>query len=294
MTHPRLLILSLTASILFGCATSAPPGSGPAPLSQKPRVIVTTDPELDDSNSLVRYLLYSTDFRTEGLIYASSGFHWRGDGEGTTWFVEGREYTRFGLDLCPCESWRWADDERFIHDAVERYEMVYDNLRVHHPDYPSPQELKSKIRVGNVEFDGDVSDDSPGSDFIKAHLLDDGHEPLYLLAWGGQSTIARALKSIQDEYQGTSDWAAIRAKVSRKAVIQAFGDQDDTYAGYIQPNWPEIEYRDMANATYGYGARGAVLPPDREYLSAGWTKENVSSRGPLGAFYRVWGDGPPS
>src|ERR1700752_4691672 len=29
----------------------------------KPRVVVTTDPELDDSNSLLRYLLYSTDFR---------------------------------------------------------------------------------------------------------------------------------------------------------------------------------------------------------------------------------------
>src|SRR5437667_2433336 len=45
---------------------------------EKPRVVVTTDPELDDANSLIRYLLYSTDFRTEGLIYASSGFHWKG------------------------------------------------------------------------------------------------------------------------------------------------------------------------------------------------------------------------
>ena len=50
--------------------------------AQKPRVVVTTDPELDDSNSLVRYLLFSTDFRTEGLIYASSQFHWKGDGTG--------------------------------------------------------------------------------------------------------------------------------------------------------------------------------------------------------------------
>jgi hypothetical protein len=34
----------------------------------RPRTIVTTDPELDDSNSLVRYLLYSADLQTEGLI----------------------------------------------------------------------------------------------------------------------------------------------------------------------------------------------------------------------------------
>jgi hypothetical protein len=66
---------------------------------QKPRVVVTTDPELDDSNSLIRYLLYATDFRTEGLVYASSQFHWKGDGSGKTWAVPNREYFRFGLDL---------------------------------------------------------------------------------------------------------------------------------------------------------------------------------------------------
>jgi hypothetical protein len=37
----------------------------------RPRTIVTTDPELDDSNSLVRFLLYSNEIETEGLIYAS-------------------------------------------------------------------------------------------------------------------------------------------------------------------------------------------------------------------------------
>jgi hypothetical protein len=34
----------------------------------RPRAIVTTDPELDDSNSLVRFLLYSSEVETEGLI----------------------------------------------------------------------------------------------------------------------------------------------------------------------------------------------------------------------------------
>ena len=74
------------------------------PAGEKPRVVITADPELDDSNSLVRYLLYATDFRTEGLIYASSQFHWKGDGKGTEFFVPGREYDRFGLKLCPCKS----------------------------------------------------------------------------------------------------------------------------------------------------------------------------------------------
>ncbi len=287
------LTLALVVVPLGGCAAGSlqRDGGTAATAAQKPRVVVTTDPELDDSNSLIRYLLYSTDFRTEGLIYASSGFHWKGDGKGTNWYVAGREYTRFGLDLCPCESWRWAADERFIDDAVETYEQVYPNLKVHHPDYPTPADLKSKIHWGNVEFDGDISRNSPGSDLIKRLLLDQDDVPLYLLAWGGQSTIARALKSIQDEYAGTPEWPAIRDIVSRKAIIQAFGDQDDTYANYIRPNWPEIEFRDMSSATYGYFARDALLPQDRLYLSASWLRENVTSRGPLGAFYRVWGDG---
>ena len=56
----------------------------------KPRIVITTDPELDDSNSLVRFLLYSTDFDIEGLVYAGSGFHWKGDGKGTKWYVPGQ------------------------------------------------------------------------------------------------------------------------------------------------------------------------------------------------------------
>lgn len=293
MKHARHVAPLLFAAMLCGCSTAA---LGLANLAEaqetdRPRVVVTTDPELDDLNSLIRYLLYSNEFQTEGLIYASSGFHWKGDGQGTEWYVPGREYTRFGLDLCPCESWRWAEGERFIHDAVETYEQVYENLKIHGPNYPSPAELKSKILVGNVEFDGDISKDSPGSDHIESLLLDDEGGLLFLLAWGGQSTIARALKSIKDQYEGTAEWPSIRSKVSRKAIIQAFGDQDDTYANYIKPNWPEIKFRDMANTTYGYLARRAVLPQDQNYLSAAWMEENVSSRGPLGALYRVWGDG---
>src|SRR5690348_5620376 len=144
MAYLRHLTLVMLGATLGSCA-AGPPGPGsrtPAPGSSKPRVVVTTDPELDDSSSLVRYLLYSTDFRTEGLIYASSQFHWKGDGTGKKWFVPGREYTRFGLNLCPCESWRWAPGERFIDDDVDIYERVYPNLRIHHADYPTPAELR--------------------------------------------------------------------------------------------------------------------------------------------------------
>src|SRR6201999_1528701 len=84
----------------------------------RPRIVITADPELDDNNSLIRFLLFSCDLDVEGLIYASSGFHWKGDGKGTKWYVQGREYARFGLDTCPCTSWRWSPNERFIDDVV--------------------------------------------------------------------------------------------------------------------------------------------------------------------------------
>ena len=259
----------------------------------KPRVVVTTDPELDDANSLIRYLLYSTDFRTEGIIYASSGFHWKGDGTGRKVSVPNREYSRFGLNLCPCASWRWAPDERFIDLAVDTYERVYPNLRVHNPSYPTPAELRSKIRWGNVEFDGDISRDTPGSDLIKTLLLDDDPDPIYLLAWGGQSTIARALKSIQEQYQNTPQWPAIQQRVSRKAILSTSGDQDDTYATYIRPNWPEIRSLaiGMGGVGLAYGAGASASLENAVYYGAEWTRANISSRGPFGALYRVWGDG---
>jgi hypothetical protein len=258
----------------------------------RPRIVVTADPELDDNNSLIRLLLNSCDLDIEGLIYASSGFHWKGDGKGTKWYVPGREYARFGLDTCPCTSWRWAENERFIDDAVEAYEKVYVNLKVHNPRYPLPSLLKSKIRYGNIEFDGDISKNSPGSELIRSLILDDQPGRLFITAWGGQSTIARALKSIQEEYENTTQWESIKKKISRKVVLLPSGDQDDTYAKYIKPNWPDIEYRQfMAGPNYSYGAQMRAKQEDSIYLTAGWTKENVSDRGPLGAAYRVWGDG---
>ena len=258
----------------------------------QPRIVITADPELDDNNSLIRFLLYSSDVHVEGLIYASSGYHWKGDGKGTKWYVPGREYARFGLDKCPCESWRWAKDERFIHEAVEAYEKVYANLKLHNPNYPNPEDLKSKIRYGNIEFDGDISKDSPGSDLIKSLMLDDKPGQLFITAWGGQSTIARALKSIQEQYEYTTEWEKIKNKILRKVVLLPSGDQDDTYAKYIKPNWKGIEYRQFSGGpNYGYGAQISAKPENAIYLNASWTKQNVTSRGPLGSMYRVWGDG---
>lgn len=258
----------------------------------KPRIIITADPELDDNNSLIRFMMYSAELDIEGLIYASSQFHWKGDGKGTRWFVPGREYDRFKMNVCPCTSWRWAEGERFIHDIVEAYEKSYPNLKIHNSGYPSPEYLKSKIRYGNIEFDGDYSKDTPGSALIKATILDNEPGKLFITAWGGASTIVRALKSIQDQYEMTTQWESIKDKINRKVVLLPSGDQDNTIATYITPNWPGIEQRSFRESpSYGYGAQIRANEVNAHLLTPAWMKANITDRGPLGALYRVWGDG---
>src|SRR5687767_11106947 len=136
----RNLLVSLAALFVAACATQ-PVALQSAATASKPRVVVTTDPELDDANSLLRYLLYSADFETEGLVYASSGVHWKGDGA-TLVTKPPPEAARRNLNPCPCRSWRWAEGERFIDDAVEAYAKAYPNLKAHDAGYPSPAELK--------------------------------------------------------------------------------------------------------------------------------------------------------
>ena len=100
----------------------------------KARVLVTCDPELDDNNSMIRFLLFATDFDIEGIVLTSSRFHWKGDGKGTTQFIPGSEYDNAGLG--PQTEWRWKDD--VLDKLLDAYEEVYPNLIVHDSRYPSP------------------------------------------------------------------------------------------------------------------------------------------------------------
>ncbi|WP_105566593.1 DUF1593 domain-containing protein [Microbacterium halophytorum] len=240
-----------------------------------PRTVITTDPELDDLNSMLRMLLYSNDLNIAGLVYSASQHHYAGDPERGV------------------EPHRWpAPDARFhIDDAVDQYEKVYPNLAAHDSGYPAPDELRALVRWGNVSDVGAMSVDTEGSDHIKRILLDDEPGQVFLQAWGGANTIARALKSIQEEYEGTDDWDAIHEKVSNKAVLTSWGQQDTTFVDYIRPNWPELEHREVSTSIWGYGARSSALPEWQKYLEPDWMKTNISDVGPIGDAYRVWGDG---
>ena len=122
MKTSRIIISAIAAVSLFVSCESQKDG-----VYVKPRVIVTCDPELDDNNSLIRYVLHANDFQTEAIVYNASRFHWRGDGKGTTQFIPGSEYANMGLG--PQTSWRYKWDERFIDDIIEAYGQCYENLR---------------------------------------------------------------------------------------------------------------------------------------------------------------------
>lgn len=279
----------LTAAILLVTSTASAQTTQLQNKNFKPRVIVTTDPELDDNNSLIRYLLFSSDFQTEGLIYASSKFHWKGDGHGTRQFIKDSEYDKAGLG--PQTSWRWDPAERFIDADVDAYELCYPNLVRHDPDYPTPAELRSKIRWGNVEFEGDYTTDSPGSDLIKRVILDDKPGRVFLQTWGGASTVAAALRAIEDEYKGTAQWNVIQKKVNEKCVLCMSGDQDGSYPKYIAKAWPDIPKMGTSNfAPLVYNGQNMVQKEYAFYLQPKWVSENLRI-GPFGSRQRVWGDG---
>ena len=203
----------------------------------KTRTIVTTDGELDDVDSFIRMLLYANEYNVEGLIISSSQWHYKGDGKGTK-FISEMKMTK---DLYGERTeLRWPG-EQWIYDLVDAYGKVYPNLKLHSSDYPTAEHLRSLIRIGNIDFEGEMEKNTEGSDFIKAKLLDDNMQPLYLQVWGGTNTIARALKSIEDEYKNTDKWQAIYKKVCQKAIIYAILDQDATYRKYISINWKDIK-----------------------------------------------------
>lgn len=287
-----VLGLAVLASDPTGALTAPTPVPFETPAAARPRIVVTTDPELDDANSMIRYLLYASDYRTVGLVYASSAVHWSGDMKGTRFAHADREYSKPGAVTCPCTSYRWPTGQLHIDRAIDAYAKVYDNLKMHDANYPTPDYLRSIMRWGNTEFEGDISHDTAGSDLIRALLLDGEATPVYLLAWGGESTIARALKSIEEEFGNSSDWPAIKARVSAKAVIVPSGHQDDTYVDYIRPVWPQVRYLERADGVpVGYGAQSQVSVGDAAYYSTAWIRTHVLERGPMGALYRVWGDG---
>ena len=155
----------------------------------------------------IHFLLRSCDFNVSGIVYATVATIGRAM-DGWTPSCDREQHVHQGFWL----QRQLALGEGFIENAVDAYARCYDNLKVHHPDYPNPTYLKSIIRYGNIYFEGDYSKIRHQSNLIKQCILDDVPGKLYVTVWGGASTVARALKSIEEQYRNDSDWKQMKDK----------------------------------------------------------------------------------
>ncbi|MHA8051420.1 DUF1593 domain-containing protein [Aquirufa sp. ROCK-SH2] len=255
-----------------------------------PRTIVTTDGEIDDVDTFIRMLLYSNEYKVEGLVYSSSMWHYKGDDKGTL-FTSEMEMTKkmYGAKT----SLRWPGTH-WIQDLLQAYTQVYPNLILHQKNFPTPEYLKSLVKVGNIDFEGEMSKVTEGSEWIKNKLLDNNPTPIYLQAWGGTNTIARALKSIEEKYSGQPNWEEIQQKISKKAIIYTVMDQDATYKNYIGIHWPNIKVFYNANqfASFAYPWKRIMPKEAQAYFEGKYMGDNIIlGHGPLLKMYYSYGDG---
>ncbi len=286
----KAVLLAVTVGITMTYGAQGVASDAVQTQQHKARTVVTTDGEIDDMDSFLRFLLYTNEMNVDGIIYSSSQWHYKGDGKGTKFISEmplTRDWYGEKTDL------RWCGTE-WIQSFIGKYREIYPNLLKHDKNYPAPEALLAKVKIGNIDFEGEMDKDTEGSDHIKNVLLDAGTEPVYLQVWGGTNTIARALKSIEDEYKNTPEWDAIYAKVVKKAVIYAILDQDATYQKYIAKNWPDIQvlYNSAQFWCFAYDWPKTVPEELKPYLQGKWMAKNIKyGHGPLMDEYMVWGDG---
>lgn len=229
--------------------------------SQRPRVIVTTDGEEDDRCSMVRFLLTSNEFEVEGIVNSSSQFHWVG-GKG----------------------WNAFHPVSWVKDYIDLYSQVYDNLRLHDPNYPSPSYLLSKWKIGNISASGEDELRTEGAEWIAKILLDDSDSrPIWIQAWGGCNTISRALKIIQQDHPSKMK------EVAAKVRLFLIWEQDKTYQNYIRPNWEHFNIPTIISDQFdcmAYIWRKVLPDTTKTYFEADWIKSHIlSGKGPLCAAY---------
>lgn len=223
------------------------------PGNDKPRVIVTTDGEIDDKTSFIRFLMYCNEWETEGLIYGNS--KWQKHGHGTTWMQE----------------------------IIDEWAKVRDNILKHQEGYPTPDELKAVCYAGNMDVNH-LHDtgliDTEGARHIIRVLLDKDTRPVWVQAWGGTNTIAQAISILIRDYPTEYVEYAFA-----KLRIYAIADQDNTSA-WIRENYPEIFYIQCTQFTaLNYQHKGHPYS-QHEIFSEEWTSQNVKQdHGPLGAMY---------
>jgi hypothetical protein len=275
MRRLRRCLLATALAVTLPLGFSAP-AQAHGRSSDKPRIIVTQDGEVDDMDSFIRLLYYANEFDLAGIVYSSSRYHWAGDG-----------------GVAP---YRWTGTA-WVNQYIDLYAKLYPNLRKHADGYPTPAKLRSLYKIGNVSNVSEMTQVTEGSEWIRKKILDDDPGPLYVQAWGGLNTTARALKSIQEQYEGTASWPRLQRRISQKVVIYNILNQDATLDGYIKPNWPDLKIIDNQSQFWSFAYLWTrQVPADYQYaLKAPYMEKNfLTGHGKLLEQYRTYRDGKPT
>lgn len=247
----------------------------PAPnQSSKARTVITTDGEVDDMNSVIRFLLYANEMDLEGVVLTSSMYHYAGDKQA-------------GI-----KPFRWTGTQ-WVSDMTDAYEEIYPNLSQQAEGYPTPDYIRSVTKIGNISDKGEMKKVTEGSTFLEQLFLDDDERNLYVQTWGGTNTTARALQSIEEKYKDTAEWADIQKKVSDKLVLYIILDQDDSYNNYIAKKWPNIRIiNDQSNFWHFAYAWKMHTDKVNDKLQGAWNVEHIQKdHGTLLDMYALMGDG---
>jgi hypothetical protein len=260
----------IVAGFLAGGALATAEDRAPSlvdPFVARPRVVVMTDiaNEPDDQMSLVRFLLYSNEWDTEGLVAVTS-----------TWM---RARVRPDAILSVLDAWA----------------KVQPNLLKHAPGFPTAAALRAVVVPGPPGYGMAAAGEgrtSPGAELILRASEKDDPRPLWVLAWGGTNTLAQALLTAR----ATRTPAQVEAIVS-KLRVYAISDQDDA-GPWLRREFPGLRYVATASTQNGeeyYFATWTGISGDRFYRNCPgadfttftdeWVNAHIRSKGPLGALY---------
>jgi hypothetical protein len=237
---------------------------------EKPRVFVLTDieNEPDDAMSMVRFLVYANQYDIEGLA-ATTSIHQKNQ----------------------VATWR-------IHEIVEAYSKVQDNLERHESGFPTGEYVKSCICEGLPEYGIQAvgeGKDSPASELLIKAVDKNDSRPLWVTVWGGPNVLAQALWKVRETR--TADELA---KFVDKLRVYTISDQDDS-GPWIRKEFPELFYIVSpgfnAGGAYHYATWSGISGDyfharcsgaNFRLVSNEWLHSNIQRKGPLGKEYPNW------
>jgi hypothetical protein len=250
-------LIALGLILLAGACVSPP-----AP-PEKPRLLVLTDigNEPDDSQSLLRLLLYANELELEGLIATTSIFQ-------------------------PDKT-----QPQLIRERITAYGEVLPNLRRHARGYPEADRLFAIIRTGSPQLGmagvGTGKDTDGSAQIIRAADRDDPR-PLHISIWGGAADLAQALWTVR-ETRGPDSADAF----ARKLRVYSISDQDDA-GPWIRAEFPGLVWIGSVHGTGPYDqpawngiSKDLSLPekwPAADMVTNDWLAASIR-KGPLGALY---------